>query len=969
MILLRANAALKVVFVKLINTMGRNFTWNDIFIIRNNGLVLTGSDKVMIFDFSNKVIGSNAVEVNLKEDSIIQITKNELLENVLNMTLYAFGKWGKIKGLTVERDYPQINALFGNILKEIEIEPILSADNLRLYRYGVQITYEDMIRIILEQQELKDRKLDEPAVEEVPGEEAQTKGKYDIGLWHKIVWKSEQHAFEKCNLTEQEKLKSRIGNNFYKVGCKCPICKEKLYMVIYPEGEELLVDTDEKGVYLARVYTCHVCHRLFTPKPHQLISEGSVYTLDFEEDKEAYEDYIEIIGKMGDRTYNCNFNKYENEYKQKKSQNDTQLEELCEEIDSLSDQEVNALKEKMDMGFYPHKSVERCERIIVKEVDKREQTAIAEKEKNKENNKENNIENNKESNREKDKESNREKDKESNLENNKEEHNKESNKGSNKENNKESNRENNREKNKEISEDNSKEGIEEKIHSRDPEANAMTGKHSSKGSKDSNGMKGLSNAEDDDELDSLFTLSRYREEDDRIESNTEFSPERKKFKVSQIKNIKERDRKHKKEYDSSRIDENNNLPASMKDEGITLAPYVDKEIALKIKAEACRDKDYNYIIRVMEEIKKEELSDELRETLLQPLQKLLEIRARKELNSLRQEIPGQISKKKYSLYKDRIKQYQVIDHSEDLEYLELRREEAEKQEIASFIKKANAKDRSSYMRLYQNLKKEGFTEKNITPYLENIQDRIAALDEAEIQKIYGDPAELTFERGLKAYEEITKRDLLPELKSNTLGIIDKRLTKIKMNECEQLVAKLSKDLGKLVTEAARVYFYDVRKGLRNKEEESAVINHALNTYASERGKYEFPILICDSSMKANGGRGFVLTPDHIFYNTITEAGILDVMKVVRITARRGRKIYAETESSGRIKLSNSLDLSNVEEFTEILNDFVAYLKEKPESRDIAYIAKEKHSVKCCYRCGHVYKGDNVCPKCGAKFNE
>jgi rubrerythrin len=122
-------------------------------------------------------------------------------------------------------------------------------------------------------------------------------------------------------------------------------------------------------------------------------------------------------------------------------------------------------------------------------------------------------------------------------------------------------------------------------------------------------------------------------------------------------------------------------------------------------------------------------------------------------------------------------------------------------------------------------------------------------------------------------------------------------------------------------------------------------------------------------MKANGGRGFVLTPDHIFYNTITEAGILDVMNVEKITSHKGRKIYAETEHSGRIKLSNSLDLSNVEEFTEILDEFVAYLKEKPESRDVAYIAKEKHSVKCCYRCGHVYKGDNVCPKCGAKFNE
>ncbi len=902
MILLRANAGLKVVFVKLINTMGRNFTWNDIFVIKNNNLVLVGSDRVMIFDFGNKVISSNTVEVNLKEDSIVQIVKNELLENVLNMTLYAFGKWGKIKGLTVERDYSQINALFGNVLKEIEVEPILSADNLRLYRNGVQITYEDMIQLILDQQEQRNRSNENQAGEAIPGEETQAKEKYDIGLWHKIVWKSEHFPFERVNITEQEKIKNRIGHNFYKVGCLCPICKGKLSMVIYPEGQELLIETDEKGVYLSRAYTCPVCHRLFTPKPHRLISDGSVYTLDFEEDKEAYEDYIEIIGKMGARTYNCNFNVYENEYKQNKSMNTTQLEEICEEIDSLSDQEVNELKEKMDTGFYPHKSVESCERIIVKEINKREQVAKAAKEKN-------------------------EKD------------------------------------------------TEKKEFRRESKKKAATAKYIS------NGINGL------------FTLSRYQEEDDRTRGNTKFRPERNKFRVSHIRYIKKRNKKHLNKDDISRTDDTvmvrttelqtagiaddthpskkiEKLIASDVEEGITLAPYVDKEIALKKKVEACKEKDYNSIIRVMEEIKKEEVSNEWKEPFLQSLQKLLEIRGRKELDSLRREIPGQITKKQYLLYKDRIAQYKGIDHRSDLEYLELRREEAEKQEITSFIKKANAKNRSSYMRLYQDLKKEEFTEKNITPYLKNIHDRITALDEAEIKRVCGDPAELTFERGLKAYEEIAKMELLPELKSNTLGIIDKRLTKIKMNECEQLVAKLSKEFGKLVTDSARVHFYDVRMGLRNnQEEESAVIVNALNSYASGRGKYEFPILICDASMKANGGRGFVLTPDHIFYNTITEAGTLDVMNVEKITSHKGRKIYAETEHSGRIKLSNSLDLSNVEEFTEILDEFVAYLKEKPESRDVAYIAKEKHSVKCCYRCGHVYKGDNVCPKCGAKFNE
>jgi hypothetical protein len=231
-----------------------------------------------------------------------------------------------------------------------------------------------------------------------------------------------------------------------------------------------------------------------------------------------------------------------------------------------------------------------------------------------------------------------------------------------------------------------------------------------------------------------------------------------------------------------------------------------------------------------------------------------------------------------------------------------------------------------------------------------------------------------FEEGLQAYEEISSKELLPELKSNILGMIDKRLTKIKMNECEQLVNKLSKDMSEIIPENSRIYFYDVRKGIRNNAEdvETKIINKALNTYAAGRGRYEFPIVICDTSVKATGGKGFVLTADHIFYNSLVDADVIDVMKIENVIARKrllSTGIYAVTNNNRKIKISNALKLDKLKPFTNVLQDFVSYLKEKPESRDISYIAKEKHNVKCCYRCGYVYKGGNVCPKCYAKFNE
>ena len=55
-------------------------------------------------------------------------------------------------------------------------------------------------------------------------------------------------------------------------------------------------------------------------------------------------------------------------------------------------------------------------------------------------------------------------------------------------------------------------------------------------------------------------------------------------------------------------------------------------------------------------------------------------------------------------------------------------------------------------------------------------------------------------------------------------------------------------------------------------------------------------------------------------------------------------------------------------FAKVLDDFVHYLQEKPESRSVEYMAKENHIVKCCYRCGFIYKNGTVCPKCGSKMN-
>ena len=67
-------------------------------------------------------MAENIVDLPIKEDEI-KDTDEAAVRDVINMILYAFGKWGTIQGLRVEKNTEQLNTLFGNVLAGIYIEP------------------------------------------------------------------------------------------------------------------------------------------------------------------------------------------------------------------------------------------------------------------------------------------------------------------------------------------------------------------------------------------------------------------------------------------------------------------------------------------------------------------------------------------------------------------------------------------------------------------------------------------------------------------------------------------------------------------------------------------------------------------------------------------------------------------------------------------------------------------------------
>lgn len=176
-------------------------------------------------------------------------------------------------------------------------------------------------------------------------------------------------------MAAEERQEGRLGHNFYKVGYLCPSCKENLHMVVYPTGREFKIETEEGAVLLARAATCDKCNSFYTPRPRPLFAEGEIYSLKFGADERAYDDYLELLGRDGERVSNSNCNEFVDKSKYGKMQDEEatkSLEEMVETLPELPDLEIQKLMARMEEGFYPEASRKRYEgRVKAQEQSRR----------------------------------------------------------------------------------------------------------------------------------------------------------------------------------------------------------------------------------------------------------------------------------------------------------------------------------------------------------------------------------------------------------------------------------------------------------------------------------------------------------------------------------------------------------------------------------------------------------------------
>ncbi len=891
MIVLKTNRELDMTFDRLIKTMGVPVEWTKHFVVIGDYLILQGRVRSLFFNFESKKVITNVVDIPITED-VVQIEDGNKVCNVLNLVLYAFGKWGVIHGIKVEKDYAQVNALFESVLREIHVEPGYTRENFRFYRDNLRINYEDVVQIALESTE---EKIEDEGEEEEASQ----------GLWHNLVWKKRMSSFIKTETTFEERQAGRLGNNFYMVGYQCPICRENLHMVVFPEGKEFKIETEEGRVLLARAYTCEHCHCFYTPRPKKLLIEGDVYDMEFLNDLRAYGDYVELLGNHGDRVSNYNFNEFESERGQNSSgEGKAAIENLCDSIEDLSREELFRLENMIEEGFYPGESVKALESTVLRASSTRKGNPLPREEKHP-----------------------------------------------------------------------VKESPKKPEGSGEKEISAGTGE-----------KRGVVWEEKEDVEEVKIPkepqqVNPPEEEKEEIPYETKATPGEQaaakrrydaKFGVLDrlsIPQMKELRSQLEKETKLSWEDRKDYLDRITKKEQEKKLNHIRQRAI-----EGQSSSNYGQIMKIIKELEGEELPLDLKEELLTPLYQRRKTQAETEVAKLMANMPKTLDRAGYEKLKKKLSGYPEADLSVYVEKLMAAREQAEGNEIASMMRHARTGSRQDLSDLAERLQSRGFAEELIAPHLEKINARIRQMDEEAIDKICGNPMSLTEEEAKQAIEKIKNGMFLPELKTHALEMLNKRLVKIKTDECELLVSKLQFAMTEKMRQNPRHHFYPARKVMMQEctKEELSEIQYALDTYGTNRGIFEYPILVVDTSRNESGKEGMILTPEHLFYHTMMNAydiPIWDIKGLKTSTGLLNSGIFVELKNGTKAKIPYAVERSELKAWGVILRDFIRYLQEKPDSRNVSYLAKDKHETICCFRCGYTYKGGNICPKCGYKMNQ
>ena len=915
MIVLKSTAELHLVFNKLIKTLSVPVEWNGNFVISGNFLILPGKERSVIFNYDTRRVTTNLSDDKLSLKVPEPIREGSGLINIFNLVLYAFGKWGALKGITVEKDYKKINTLFGAVFGAYGVSADYTEQHCFWYKGGTRITYEDVIQLAIESEHRQSEP--EEDIEE------------ETGLWHSTTWKLDDQSFIFEKLPMAQRRKGRIGHNFYKVGYACPHCGEKLYMASFSGREKPVIDTVEGRVQLARAFFCPSCVIFYTPLPEAGLEDEEVYYLDFDGDKTAGNDYMEMLGRLGTREVNGDFNKYVDRVN---DEGRTTTRQSLNGIDKGISDERRSLN-GIDKGI---KDDRRSLNGIDKGIkdDRRSLNGIdkgIKDDRRSLNGIDKGIKDDRRSLNGIDKGISDDRRSLNGID-----------KGI---------KDDRRSLNgidKGISDDRrSLNGIDKGISDDRRSLNGID-KGISDDRRSLNGIdKGIKDDRSDlngidkgtsDDRRSLNGVRKFDDENEQISDKVSGNPD--KEDVFDIV--------HEKAAVMADIDGTGELHTYRKD-----ASHVWCKDAIKSSRRKLRIRRLAVLFKSFSIVKwfrrkgygkaSEENSDK------EPYR-----------NAERTSAPGAVT-------------------ASDGKAGCIVREEAEsapaqRRKLDELLEKTGNATRKDIVDLLDKVKAGHFDKTVQMEYAGKLQENIAALDRRRIDEACKGYLDYNGEELEKLYSMIEEEEFLPEIKAAALDSVSGRLWKIRNEEAELLVKRIKKSLCENgVSENHALYFYPAMEILEGRAD-THVKDHlecAVDSYAPGLGKYEYPVIMEDTTGKQNGKRGMFITPDAIYYGNFYTYGHIMAENIERIgsyTGFMGRYVIVYLDDGSKIRLSSVIAKDELEAYAMTLNDFVMYLKQKPFSRKEKYLAKESHDVICCFRCGYVYKNMKECPKCGYKFN-
>ncbi len=915
MIVLKSTAELHLVFNKLIKTLSVPVEWNGNFVISGNFLILPGKERSVIFNYDTRRVTTNLSDDKLSRKVPEPIKEGSGLINIFNLVLYAFGKWGALKGITVEKDYKKINTLFGAVFGAYGVSADYTEQHCFWYKDGTRITYEDVIQLAIESEHRQ------PESEEDIEEET--------GLWHSTTWKLDNQSFIFEKLPMAQRRKGRIGHNFYKVGYACPHCGEKLYMASFSGREKPVIDTVEGRVQLARAFFCPSCVIFYTPLPEAGLEDEEVYYLDFDGDKTAGNDYMEMLGRLGTREVNGDFNKYVDRVN---DEGRTTTRQSLNGIDKGISDERRSLN-GIDKGI---KDDRRSLNGIDKGIkdDRRSLNGIDKGIKD-DRRSLNGID-------------------------------------------------------KGISDDRrSLNGIDKGIKDDRRSLNGID-----KGiSDDRRSLNGIDKGIKDDRR-SLNGIDKGIKDDRRSLNGIDKGISDDRRSLNGIdKGIKD-DRSDLNGIDKGTSDDRRSLNGVRKfdDENEQISDKVsgnpDKEDVFDIvheKAAVMADIDgtgelHTYRKDASHVWCKDAIKSSRRKLRIRRLAVLF--KSFSIVKWFRRKGYGKASEensdKEPYRNAERTSAPGAVTASDGKAGCIVREEAesapAQRRKLDELLEKTGNATRKDIVDLLDKVKAGHFDKTVQMEYAGKLQENIAALDRRRIDEACKGYLDYNGEELEKLYSMIEEEEFLPEIKAAALDSVSGRLWKIRNEEAELLVKRIKKSLCENgVSENHALYFYPAMEILEGRAD-THVKDHlecAVDSYAPGLGKYEYPVIMEDTTGKQNGKRGMFITPDAIYYGNFYTYGHIMAENIERIgsyTGFMGRYVIVYLDDGSKIRLSSVIAKDELEAYAMTLNDFVMYLKQKPFSRKEKYLAKESHDVICCFRCGYVYKNMKECPKCGYKFN-